>query len=210
MLEPLSTYVDAARRQLPGEFVMQFPDALLLIDPFEPVEETGFRTNAAAASAGGFVSTVGRVKKREGSNAFASMITVGRAPNNDIKIPSTTVSKFHCYFMVTAAGTTISDAGSTNGTFIKGRRLEPRSERVTLESKDEIRLGDLRMVYLTSRHAWERLRDGATPSGRALAAGRSPLGDDLTPRAAGPNGGLPDASVSENMPTKRLKRPGTP
>src|SRR5688500_13980839 len=56
------------------------------------------------------------LRKREGSNAFTLMVTIGRAPNNDLVLADRRVSKFHAYFRHVGNTWTISDANSTNGT----------------------------------------------------------------------------------------------
>jgi hypothetical protein len=71
-----------------------------------------------------------RVVKRA-SNAFAGMINVGRAANNDLVIDSPAISKFHAYFSRDAASGShcITDADSTNGTFVNGKRLEAHKQQ---------------------------------------------------------------------------------
>jgi len=66
------------------------------------------------------------LEKRARANAFALMVTVGRAANNDIVIPDPSVSKFHASLARDEAGRwTITD-WSTNGTWVDGERLLPR------------------------------------------------------------------------------------
>lgn len=62
--------------------------------------------------------------KKAAANAFAMMITVGRAANNDIVLPYDSISKFHAYFSSTPQGWVLTDAKSTNGTYIAGRKVE--------------------------------------------------------------------------------------
>ena len=53
------------------------------------------------------------------------MITVGRTGNTDIAIRELHMSKNHCYFEVYESGEmVIVDTNSTNGTWIKGMKLE--------------------------------------------------------------------------------------
>lgn len=65
------------------------------------------------------------VKSTE-SGPFDLMITFGRAPSNDLQVPFSDVSKLHGYFSLDSKGWSITDAGSTNGTFLDGSRLRPR------------------------------------------------------------------------------------
>jgi hypothetical protein len=73
-------------------------------------------------------------------NAFAMMITVGRAANNDIVLPYDGISKFHAHFTKAPDGAwTLADAKSTNGTFLEGKRLAAEAkERLDLKRPLEI------------------------------------------------------------------------
>lgn len=76
---------------------------------------------------------------KQGSNAFSNMITVGRTGNNDIVIDSQGISKFHAHFSFNRdTGTSmVTDAGSTNGTYVNGIRLKPKTP-TQLDDADEI------------------------------------------------------------------------
>jgi hypothetical protein len=82
-------------------------------------------------------------------NAFPEMITVGRTSNNDIVIESTMVSRFLGYFTQTRGGLRFYDSGSaTNGTWVQGVRMEPRSW-VDLEDGVELNFGaDVKALFL--------------------------------------------------------------
>ena len=87
------------------------------------------------------------------------MVTIGRARNNDIEIRSQDVSKFHAYVMFAPSGeASITDAGSTYGTFVRGRQLKAREDRVTLSPGDEVRLGSVIMRFHTPATFYEYLR----------------------------------------------------
>jgi pSer/pThr/pTyr-binding forkhead associated (FHA) protein len=60
-------------------------------------------------------------------SAFGLGITVGRTENNDIQVSDPSVSRFQGYFQLNprTGGWTFTDAGSTNGTFLNGKRLAP-------------------------------------------------------------------------------------
>lgn len=49
--------------------------------------------------------------------------TIGRAPTNDIPIPDPEISRRHAQFVRQGEGYAIEDLGSTNGTFVNGRRI---------------------------------------------------------------------------------------
>jgi len=63
--------------------------------------------------------------RKQATNAFAMMVTVGRAANNDIVLPYEGISKFHAYFSNLGGAWVLVDAKSTNGTFVEGRKLDP-------------------------------------------------------------------------------------
>jgi hypothetical protein len=62
------------------------------------------------------------VQKSE-RNPFKTMITIGRAQNNDIVLPVSLVSKFHAYITKVGEAHFIHDQGSTNGTIVDGKRV---------------------------------------------------------------------------------------
>lgn len=49
--------------------------------------------------------------------------TVGRHPDNDLSVDNPTVSRRHAELVLTEAGLSVRDLGSTNGTFVNGRRV---------------------------------------------------------------------------------------
>lgn len=68
-----------------------------------------------------------------------SSITVGRDPTADIVLSDPEVSRQHARFTRTDAGYQLQDLGSTNGTFVDGRRLS--GEVVSLEPGAVITMG---------------------------------------------------------------------
>jgi DNA-binding winged helix-turn-helix (wHTH) protein len=69
---------------------------------------------------------------------------IGRDPDLPLCIAATTVSRRHACITITAAGATIEDLGSKNGTFIGGHPLT-NSQR--LRDGDEIRFGSIEVVF---------------------------------------------------------------
>ncbi len=107
-------------------------------------------------------SRVFLVKKRAGG-AFADRVGIGRAANADVSVPLATVSKYHAYFTVPedlSASYRITDAGSTNGTFVDGRRL-PDKQAVAVQTGTQILLGPHRFVFFTAAALFERVRSAA-------------------------------------------------
>jgi pSer/pThr/pTyr-binding forkhead associated (FHA) protein len=167
MLEPLALYRRKASELSPEAFRAFCPEPLLVFDPFDLTDDTGFRTmqvNADQARSVGFL--VARVRKRREANAFLLMITLGRAPNNDIELRANGVSKFHAYLRAEKGGFTLTDSGSSFGTRVQGRTLQPRVERTPLDTGDEVRLGDgVRAVFVGAADA-QRYLTALRPSGR--------------------------------------------
>ena len=79
---------------------------------------------------------------KQGTRILEGMVNVGRTPNNDIVADQGSVSKFHAYFMRDrlACAYYLSDAGSTNGTFLNSRRL-PAEEKTEVCDHDVIAFG---------------------------------------------------------------------
>jgi hypothetical protein len=159
MLEQLFAFVSNAHKLAREQFAAQFPEPVFVVEAFIAEGAAGkFGTMAGPAGAGQETS-VARIKKRPGANAFDMMVTIGRARNNDIEIKSQDISKFHAYVMFGPNGSaTITDAGSTFGTFVKGKQLKAREDKAPLAPGDEVKLGSVRMTYHTAASFWEYLR----------------------------------------------------
>lgn len=113
---------------------------------------------AAARSGPAEGSMVIPVRKRRDSNAFAMMITLGRAPNNDLVIPDQRVSKFHAYFRRLGDRWMINDANSMNGTWVDGQPV-PSDRSAALKSGSSIRLAEtLELVFLEPSDLFARIK----------------------------------------------------
>lgn len=70
-------------------------------------------------------------------------LNVGRASDNDLSLNDASVSKIHGALLMTAEGSLlVADTGSTNGTYINGRRIAYGESRV-IEAGDVIGFGDV-------------------------------------------------------------------
>lgn len=78
---------------------------------------------------------------------FAGTVLVGRSGSNDICIVHSSVSKLHARIAVKPDGLFLSDAGSSNGTFVNGKRLADGQE-VRLSSGDFVMFGACHYVAL--------------------------------------------------------------
>lgn len=100
-------------------------------------------------------------------------LSIGRDPDNDVEIDMAEVSRFHARIMLYEGGYGVMDIGSTNGTFINGKKIAPRMI-VRLSHGDAIRIGDnfgaaANITFLDKDNPF-------TISGR-LPIGESRLGD---------------------------------
>jgi len=73
-------------------------------------------------------------------------LTVGRSPESDLVLAEVEVSRHHARIELVgqeelAPIVLISDLGSTNGTFVNGRRILPRNGPVSLQHGDVVRVG---------------------------------------------------------------------
>jgi pSer/pThr/pTyr-binding forkhead associated (FHA) protein len=70
-------------------------------------------------------------------------LNVGRASDNELTLNDTSVSKIHAALRMTGEGTLlVADTGSTNGTYINGRRIAYGESRL-IEDGDVIGFGDV-------------------------------------------------------------------
>lgn len=70
---------------------------------------------------------------------LAPTVTVGRDPMSDIVLNDPEVSRYHAQLMETVDGYTINDMGSTNGTYISGKRID--DEPVLLQAGQDVAFG---------------------------------------------------------------------
>lgn len=89
-------------------------------------------------------SEVGSLRVRFGRDAFPlaqPRILVGRSRSCEIRVKEDTVSRLHAAFVWTDTGLFIEDLGSSNGTFVNGKRL---ANPLALSPGDVVRFGGLR------------------------------------------------------------------
>ncbi len=100
---------------------------------------------------------------RKVQTTFPSMITVGRAKNNDIVVPDALVSKFHAFFRQIDDGEWgVADAGSANGTRLNDADLPPKGQPERVRSGDKIVFGGVSAFrFLDSGGLWAALREPA-------------------------------------------------
>ena len=72
--------------------------------------------------------------------------SIGRAPGNDIVLPTSAVSRYHAHIKVEGKRVILADLGTVNGTFVNNELMPPNSE-LQLVGGEEILLGDAMLVY---------------------------------------------------------------
>jgi type II secretory pathway predicted ATPase ExeA len=76
-------------------------------------------------------------------------LIIGRTVDNDLQIESKFISRHHCQIITTAEGSMLEDLNSTNGVYIKSKRVRKHN----LNDGDVIVLGKHEIMYLDERSA---------------------------------------------------------
>lgn len=168
----LERFASEARGMTEEEFLARHPHPFLVVGRFEEDESRAFGTvtpedglsrgqlerlaSADEAFPGGEEYVYPLVKSDR--NTFERLVTVGRSTNNDIVISHSSVSKLHAYFRHEGDHHSITDAGSSNGTFIEEFPL-PENKPVKIESRQAIRFGKhIVATFYAGADLYRRLR----------------------------------------------------
>jgi len=141
----VTEYLRLARDLPREEFLARCKRPVLLLGSFDD-DDSGFQTLEGGRADETSLQVI-EVFKRSASNAFTSMITIGRARNNDVVVPHRSVSKFHAYLVEEGGARRIVDAESTYGTRVRGDRLRPHQEKAPIASGDRLHLGKLGTTF---------------------------------------------------------------
>jgi hypothetical protein len=90
-------------------------------------------------------------KVRRNGRSASHLITVGRAPDNDVIVPDVSISRFHAFVKEGTRGQWLmQDAGSTNGTTVNGHSVprQGHGPATELTSGDDVRLGQVELTFL--------------------------------------------------------------
>jgi type II secretory pathway predicted ATPase ExeA len=79
-------------------------------------------------------------------------LIIGRTVDNDLQVDSKFISRHHCQIITTAEGSVLEDLNSTNGVYIKSKRIRKHN----LNDGDVIVLGKHEIMYLDERSARAR------------------------------------------------------
>lgn len=149
-MTPLHAYLT---RFLEGALEKTLEVPVLVLEPRPPKEggEHQFRTESgvgtpAPGEAGTFVLEI----RKQKNNAFQRGITLGRTANNDLVVVDGSISRFHAWFHQDrrSGAWSVADAGSKNGTRVRGVKLEPKKP-AALVGGERLRFGKVDAKFLT-------------------------------------------------------------
>ncbi|XXX73206.1 protein kinase [Sorangium sp. So ce134] len=136
-------------------------------------------------------------EERDTYYAIVRDITIGSAPECELRVDSPSVSPCHSRLRVAGQAVTVEDLGSTQGTFVNGQRV---GEPVRLERGDALRVGDITLFFVQRPAAeasevrrrlaaleerWQRLIDAVDAGGARFVGESRRLLDELLCEAIG-------------------------
>ena len=111
--------------------------------PVDPDHQPALRQPADVPGVSGFALVVDRGPRAGMTYVLEpGTTTIGRGADQDIFLDDVTVSRRHAEVVVGDGNPQIKDAGSTNGNYVKGARLD----EATLEPGDEIIIGKYHLL----------------------------------------------------------------
>jgi len=105
-------------------------------------------------------------------NLTPGRLVIGRTPDNDLQIDSKFVSRHHCQIVTTEGGSIVEDLNSTNGVYVKSRRIRIQH----LNDGDVIAIGQHEILYLDE---WTR-KDSTSEHEMIAPADEDELADSST------------------------------
>ena len=154
------------------DFVKRFDHPFLIFDKEQRERQTdGHRFNTARFNSGQMTSLFKQSLMKTvsskmvkvvkyGTDTFKGNVNIGRVSNCDVMIDSPVVSKYHAFFSKNPKNQTyqITDANSTNGTYVNDIKLEPNEKRILYDS-DIISLGHrVHISFYTSEGCYDLLK----------------------------------------------------
>lgn len=91
---------------------------------------------------------------------------LGRGPESIVPLRANLVSRRHAQLVLAEDGAVIADLGSTNGTYVRGRRID---QPVTLVGGEEICIGPYRLMLIVSSTPEDQTRPAALVAARSAA-----------------------------------------
>jgi hypothetical protein len=153
----VSDYADELKRLGDDAFVQQFPHNVLIVTGVVGAlaEQVALNRTMATQPQGltvqSVVGLIGRVFPMvKGKYSPPGPIALGRTPDNDVTVAESSISARHCFVRVLASEIQLTDAGSTNGTFVNGVRLAAKKSQRVVEG-DVLTLGRFTLTFHTAR-----------------------------------------------------------
>jgi FHA domain len=127
----------------------EYEEALRREDEEKRAQKVGIAIPSAAPPMPD-IEVIARINLRDGSKEVplifkpgGKRLNVGRASDNELTLNDASVSKIHAALLMTSEGTIlVADTGSTNGTYINGRRIAYGESR-QIEEGDVLGFGDI-------------------------------------------------------------------
>ena len=113
--------------------------------------------------------------------------TLGRLASNDVAIDEAGLSREHARVFREDGSWWVEDLGSSNGTFVNGERIQ----REELHNEDELRLGDIELVFLSD--------EVPAPAARSAPASRPA---EAAPLGSQPGRGGPQVEIASSSQAK--------
>jgi hypothetical protein len=124
-----------------------------------------------------------------------TVLTIGSSPDNQLVMHSATVAEHQAEIRPEGQGFSITDLGSTGGTFVNGQRLDWNTPRL-LNPGDSITIGDTTFTYEADGMPLPHVSSGQ-PHGVPLAAeSGQPQGSSLPSAPASPGTGNYDGDAA--------------
>ncbi len=96
------------------------------------------------------------------------VVTIGRVSDNTIQIDDISVSSHHAELVLRDEDYAVKDTGSTNGTTLNGKALQPDHE-LQLQNDDRLRFGSIDVAYLSETPADARPMPAETEAAAVAA-----------------------------------------
>jgi hypothetical protein len=126
-------------------------DRTLKLHAVDPMQDAPGTQDDVVVELGDVATDAGVLVVRSGASAGQripldlQLTRLGRHPHSDVTLDDITVSRRHADIeRLDDGGYEVRDAGSLNGTYVNGKRVE----RARLNNGDEVQIGKFRMVFL--------------------------------------------------------------
>ena len=154
-----------------------------------PRRATGVAPRARPAPTSKLIAQTGPASGQEFALEGDELV-IGRAADNPVSIPDTSVSRKHALVRKTADGWAVSDLGSGNGTMLNGEAV---ADETPLSEGDVITLGDTELRYA----------GGGAGAAAAEETAENPAGARRAPvRTARTGGGALERSTGRGRPVR--------